>query len=386
MTIENTQSAPEAGSEATPVDDDWMASAEALYDELSGEQGDKTPLAAPLKPTEKEAESPEEPVETPPEGEEKTEQTEQEAGADDAAAEKDTGQPNEDGSEPETAIAPPNSWPAEMKAKWGEVPPDVQQIIAQRDTESHQQISRMGQEIAQFKPIGELLGDKQDVFDRHGLSVQDGLKTLLEAQEKLDADPVNALTAIANSFGIDLASTFGSLNTEQLSDQNAAQTIQQLQQQNAQLASERNQLNQRLAQQQNRQTVQQEREAQARKAEAAQTVQKWASDPKSPKPYFEQVRGTMATLMSSNPSANLDELYEQACYATPEIRTKMQADAEAKKAAENRTVKAREVNDAKKAKVVNAGTAKPAMPARGGSWDDDKALSERFDAIASNAG
>src|SRR5690348_16128080 len=61
-----------------------------------------------------------------------------ETAAEEATTEEITDQPSE--TEQETAqpsITAPNSWSAEMKAKFGSLPPEAQQYIAQRESEMH---------------------------------------------------------------------------------------------------------------------------------------------------------------------------------------------------------------------------------------------------------
>src|SRR5262249_50155888 len=62
------------------------------------------------------------------------------------------GEPQEASSEPAApAIDAPHSWPAEMKAKWAAVPPDIQAHIAKRETEAHQAITRSGRQVKELE-------------------------------------------------------------------------------------------------------------------------------------------------------------------------------------------------------------------------------------------
>jgi hypothetical protein len=281
--------------------------------------------------------------------------------------EETTDQPQQaDPEQPEATEAPaaieaPNAWSAEQKAKFATLPPDVQAYITQRESEAHQTISRMGQERAEIQPVRELLDQYGPMFDSRGMSRADGVATLLQAQAALDNDPVRALAAIADSYGINLAATFGQDNPGSAEVGQLRQTVFALQQQ---LAS-RESAERYAAEQQEHQL-----------REQTQTeVQTWAEG----KDHFQAVRGAMASLMQTNPSASLDDLYEMACNAIPEVRAKVRAAEDAKRREEQQ----RHASQAKRVGALNVGTGKRAVRAPAGkSWDDDSYLDSVFDRVA----
>ena len=62
--------------------------------------------------------------------------------------------PDAEKAEPATpAIDPPVSWSREMREKWTGLPPEAQQYIAQRESEAHSQISRLGQQVKAIEPV-----------------------------------------------------------------------------------------------------------------------------------------------------------------------------------------------------------------------------------------
>lgn len=263
----------------------------------------------------------------------------------------------------------PHSWSAEKKALWASIPPEVRPYIAQRETEAHEQISRMGMEIARYKPVGELIDAHQEMFDRNGFAPIEGMKKLFEAQQVLEQNPMQGIAAIADQFGIDLAATFGGQQTEgQGGDPQVANLQQQVRQ-----------LEQRLAQNQNTQRARDEREAEVRRSDAKAEVAKWSEG----KTHFarEDVKRMMATLMGNGQAKTLDEAYEQATYAIPDVRNLVLADQrkaeEAKRLEEDKKAAA----EAKKAKGMNGGN-RPGAPAKGTKWDDDSYLEGVLERVA----
>lgn len=344
--MDELDTAPSVEASVAPVSTDTSAPAasienddaalEALYDKITAPKAEEAaPVEAAAKPV--------------------SDQPQSEAPAPDATA---------------PASDAPHSWSAEKKALWAGIPPEAREYIAQRETAAHEQISRMGQEVARFRPVGELLDAHQDMFDRNGFAPIDGIKKLFEAQAALERDPVTGLVAIADQFGIDLQATFGG----QAGEQGAVSAeTQQLQHQNRMLT-------QRLAQFENTQKAQAERDAEARRTEAKSTVAKWSEG----KTHFarEDVKKLMGTLMGNGSAGNLDDAYEQATYAIPEVRALVLADQKKADDAKKLADDAKAAAEAKKAKGVNGGS-RPGQPAKGAKWDDDSYLDSVYERAAS---
>jgi hypothetical protein len=62
---------------------------------------------------------------------------------------------DEDGGDPDAVIAPPRSWPAEMRAQFAELPPDLQRVIADRETERDAAFNRQVNEAAERRRAAE---------------------------------------------------------------------------------------------------------------------------------------------------------------------------------------------------------------------------------------
>lgn len=228
------------------------------------------------------------------------------------------------------AIDAPVSWTAEQKAKWATLPPDTQAYIAQRDKESHEAISRAGQQIKAFEPIGKVIEQFSHVFQKNGLQPHDGIARMMAVNEMLEANPETAIREIAKAYGVNLQGT--------TDGQNASPESQRI----AELEA-------RLARQESHLTAQMRQKQEAETAALAREIADFAKG----KPHFESVRKVMAGLMSSGAVETMQDAYDRAIYADPTIRQSLQV--EAQKAAEDKrkAEEAERISKAKKAAGVN---------------------------------
>lgn len=104
----------------------------------------------------------------------------------------------------EPSIPPPSAWSTEAKAKWSTLSPDVQAVIAKREKEASDAITRQGSELSAYKPIKQVVEQFKDVFERYGVTPDDGIGRLLEANRRLETDPYAAIAELANAYGVDL--------------------------------------------------------------------------------------------------------------------------------------------------------------------------------------
>ena len=291
------------------------------------------------------------------------------AGAD---TEVSSAQPQQEAQEPlNAAIVAPNAWSADMKGKWADVPPDVQQYINQREADAHAQITRLGEEVAEGRPVRELLDQNMDLFDASGVSVTDGLPMLFEAQRLLDKDPMQGIAAIAQNYGIDLPRAFGP------QAEGGNPEVAGLQSQVAQLQNQ-------LQQHENRQKMANSREDTARMSEAQQILQEFGKD----KPHFERedVRNMMGTLISNGQAVDLASAYDAACHAIPEVREELAKQAEAEREAEAKKQREAAVKDAKRVAKSYLGSKTTGVSSKGTSPNDDAYLGAVFDqAVAGRA-
>jgi len=244
------------------------------------------------------------------------------------------------------AIDAPVSWSAEQKAKWATLPPDTREYIAQRDRESHEAISRAGQQIKAFEPIGKVIEQFSHVFQKNGLQPHDGIARMMAVNEMLEANPRAAIAEIARVYGVNLQ----------------GETAQDASPENARVAE----LEAELGKIKTHLTAQQRQQLQAENDALAREIDDFAKD----KPHFESVRKVMAGLMSSGAAETMKDAYDKAIYADPTIRQSLQV--EAQKAAEDKRKadEAERVAKAKKAAGVNVKSS-PGQSSQVKTMDDD---------------
>ena len=295
------------------------------------------------------------------------------------AVEPDEGAPAEtkaedqtspDAEEPEPAkpaIEPPVSWSREMRDKWTALPPEAQAYIAQRESEAHSQISRLGQQVKAFEPVAKTLEQYRTTFERNGLSYDKGLEALLAAQSMLDANPRAAILEIARTYGVDLGA--------QAPANDDARLVLSLQSQVAELQ---------------RQIAETRTDVNAGKAEkvaAAQAaLEQEVTEFAKTAPYFKEVEdevvAQIAAIRTRHPELThrqlLERAYKNAVRVDETISAKIEADRKAEEAK-----KARE--QAEKAKKVASLNVKSSSQARPASRSIDDDLAAVYDRIQSRA-
>lgn len=262
-----------------------------------------------------------------------------------------TGQPEAVTQEPATpAIQAPLSWSGEMKAKWADLPPDVQTYVAQRDKESHEAISRAGMQIKAFEPIGKVLAHFTETFKRNNLHPAEGIARLLNVETQLEKDPVEAVKNIAKAYGVDLQMLAGLAEGTPGEQPAADPRVAQLEAQLRETSEKLNQVTSYLTTQQTQQQTA-GRDALARQISDFAEAKDASGNPLHP--HFDRVTGTMAALLQANPEWDLAQAYSRAVRADDELY----AEAEAKKAAEaeaKRQADARKkAEEARKSAAVN---------------------------------
>jgi hypothetical protein len=262
----------------------------------------------------------------PPEGAEATEPTTEavEDQTPDAPAEEAKPSP----------ISPPASWSAEMKAKWDKLPPDVQQYAVQRESESQQALSRLGNELGQLKGVRETVEQHRDLFEKRGISYKEGVTRLLNAQRLLETEPVRGLALLAQEYGVDLRSFGG--QPDQYGQQQAIPPA---------LVAEMERLRAEVRQTSARTEMRERQEAEAERTKLESLV----ADVAAKNPDFSLVENEVVRLVpiirEQNPGLSHKELLEKAIdeagWVNPTVReqrlakqVKLKADAEAKKATE----------------------------------------------------
>ncbi len=317
------------------------------------------------------------------------EETGVEAKADDATVEGEETPPEEGGEEKVdqpmdtageqsdvTAIAMPVTWSKEMAELWATSDPQIQEYVSQRELETQQSLSKQGNELARARPIVEVVSKYQQHFDRHGVTFEQGLQSLMNAQMMLDQDAMKGIAMIAQTYGIDLPKAFGP-------------EAQQMDPVTRQLLEDKRRLEAQVQNSQRDQHAQRKAAERAAEEQADSKIAEWLES--GDKPYFDRVEAAMVALIQTNQTSDLDTAYDMACHADPAIRAELleaqraaeqaKADEEArKKAQEEQLAAARVAKEAKRKASTNGGN-RANMTTVPGAFLDDDAMAARFDQI-----
>lgn len=240
-----------------------------------------------------------------------------EAGAEDTATpppteEPETAKPAE--KEPQSEAIPiPPSLSAAVKAQWADLPADVRKDFAKLEGTVQNAKAEWGKKGERLNRYEEILGPRREKWNLSGLDEFSGIQALLAAQDYLERDPVGGLNHIARSYGVDLRSLAGQATQQQPGAEGlqAPTAMPELQSVLQPLVQQVQTLQQQLQQSQ-QQTEQQ------KLSEAQATVQSFAAKPENL--YFENVRPVVAKLLEQGLATTLEDAYQQAIWASPEIR------------------------------------------------------------------
>jgi hypothetical protein len=229
---------------------------------------------------------------------------------------------------PVSALRAPQSWGASAKAKFAELPPEIQQEVHKRERDFNTGLQRNA-ELANFgRSLAEVINPYQAMLAAEGASpitvVSDMMRTAYLLRTAPPQQKAQLFAQVAQQFGVDLASLQKEAADTYVDPQLAA--LQQRQQQ----------LEQYIQQQQ----FQAQQASQASQAQETtrltSEIDTFAADPAHV--HFEDVRADMAALLKAGRAQGLADAYEMAIWARPDIRTSLlkqqQAEAEAKRKAE----------------------------------------------------
>lgn len=226
--------------------------------------------------------------------------------------------------QPPATLPAPQSWPAELKAKWDALPPDVRDTVAKRERDATAQISRMGNQVAAWRPVSEIVERHRGDFERAGMDVPQGIEALLNANRMLNDNPAAAIAQLAKNYNVDLAQLAGG----QPRDANTAALVAQIQD-----------LQRQVAETSNRVVSRERQDTEARIGDLIGRIDKFSAD----KPDWDALQDDVLTniqiIRRGSPALTPDEVlqqaYDRAAWANPDSRAR-RLEADAKAAAEKK--------------------------------------------------
>lgn len=202
--------------------------------------------------------------------------------------------------------AAPASWSNGAKAKWNALDADLRAEIAKREADVHKGFTKMDEERAFAKDMQRVIAPYEAIIRSTGASVPAVLQNVLNTVYVLRTADVQtkaqALRQVCEQYGVDPALLSQSPQIDpalSATQQRLAQLEQQLQQQT-------------------------QAQHEAVEQEIASAIQAFGQDPKHP--HFNAVQVEMGALMQAGRAATLDEAYDMAIWARPDLRAQLQAE------------------------------------------------------------
>jgi len=242
----------------------------------------------------------------------------------------------------------PSTWRNESKAKWNDIDPVIREEIVKREADYGREINKHHTDAAYGRGVQQSLQPYMPMINASGKTPNEVVTSMLDAHYRLaNANPqqkAELLLQTASQFGADMSIMQQEYNPEQNALQQAMYPIQQ----------EVQQLRQQISQQSNQ-------AQQFEQTQAISTIDAFdnATDENGNAkfPYFETVRNDMADLIERSESRgqqlSLEEAYESAIWAAPELRQTLLANQQTNSVEANRKEVAAKAKAAKKAAGVN---------------------------------
>lgn len=316
------------------IEDDMSA----LFDEIQGRDEEETEKPERARGPDGKFAKADETDEKPVEKAEKTEKVEKDTKkeakpVDELTAEEQVSETKET-EKPAETIRPPSSWSAAAKAKFAAMDPDLQKEVLKREDDFHNGIDgyktkakfadAMYKEIQPYEAMIRSQGSTPEASIRNLLGVAYQLSTGTPHQKQ------QVIASIAQMYGVEMPQSGEEM-------QQMDPTVQALQQQIQQLMQEREQ-------------EKHQRET-STTATLSDEIEAFKADPKNL--YFENVRAHMSALLQGGRATGLQDAYDQAIWANPEVRQQLLAQQAKEAEAARLEAQKKEAIDAKRSAGIN---------------------------------
>jgi hypothetical protein len=251
--------------------------------------------------------------------------------APDPATEQPAAQPGteQQGQQPAAVQAPQGIDPAIFAA----LPAETQATLARTMATVEEQATR----YRGYEQLETVIGPRREAWAMQGMSEGQAVNQLLALSDFAGRDPAQFVQWFAGQHGIDLAAMSAGDGGD--GDEYIDPAVQELRQQVAHLSGTLNSMTQGQQQAQHQSLVD----------FTAQFASEVGTDNQPLRPHFAELGGGIVPYIQQvkqeNPSAShkevLEQAYERACWANPQVRAKMLAAQEASRLAEQRMIAAR---------------------------------------------
>ena len=273
--------------------------------------------------------------------------------------------PKEEEPASSSAIAPPQAWSAAARDQWSQLPRAIQNEVAKRESDVARGFQQRAEQINSLEPIAKAIEPYAQKHALRGVSTAAAVQQLLAVQDMLERDPIEGVAYVARSYGVDLRQFAAAFQQAQQPQDPAVQAA-----------------NARLDRMEGFLRQQTEAAQQSELSRISQEIEVFRADA-SAHPYFDAVRPAMATLMANNIAMTLQDAYDHACWALPDVRGRLLSDQ--KRAETSQRAKA-DKEAAEKARRAAVSVSSAPSAGGGGKGKEGKSirsdLEAAFDAVA----
>jgi hypothetical protein len=233
----------------------------------------------------------------------------------------------------------PSSWKKDYEEHWGKLDPTLQDYIQQREADYAKGVSTYKNQWDMAAPIVEAIRPFEPLLREHGIAPQQWVSQLGNAHAQLvkgsPEQKLQMFAQLANDYGVNLGALTGQTGYDP---------------QFSQLAQELNQIKNQWSSFQSSQEQQEQ-------AQLQNEITSFSND----KPYFDEVRETMAGLLQSGMADDLQSAYDKAIRLNDDVFQRVNAEHAQKSEAAQREKVA-----AAKAKVLSPKSTTPTASATNG--------------------
>jgi len=198
----------------------------------------------------------------------------------------------------------PSSWKKDYEESWGKLDPTLQDYISQREADFAKGVSTYKNQWDQAQPILNSIEKFAPVLQQNGLDAATWINNLGTAHQNLvygsPEQKLQMFAQLANDYGVDLGALTGGQQTSPQFSM-IAQELSQIKNQWQQFQSQQEQIEQ---------------------TQLKGEIESFSKD----KPYFDEVKETMAGLLQNNMATDLQTAYDKAIRLHDDIWQKIQSE------------------------------------------------------------
>jgi hypothetical protein len=210
----------------------------------------------------------------------------------------------------------PTSWKGEAQSKWDALPPEIKAEVHRRESDFHNGIKQYKQEADTFKLLDAEIRPYEALIRSSGTNAQSLIRDFMATAYQLKTGSpeakVETVLNIAKAWGVDLGLLPAVQERVEAGQPVVSPEYRQLEQQF-------NQLRETVTQREQREKQEREAAETAEREAVVRETQAWAVG----KEHYETVKLDMAALLGSGRASDLDDAYNKATWAHPEVRGKL---------------------------------------------------------------